>query len=65
MSNYEVIVYGLEPNEEKALKLAIAKADEAKKLVDVLKEDTDAYKEARIVYGMYLAAVKYFVGRSK
>ena len=65
MSNYEVVVYGLEPKEEKALRLAIAKANEAKKFMDALKANTDAYEDAVIAYGMYLAAVKYFVGRSK
>lgn len=65
MSNYEPMVYGLSDKEVKAFSLAIAKANEAKKWMDALKANTDAYEDAVIAYGMYLAAAKYFVERSK
>jgi hypothetical protein len=65
MNNYEVVAYGLNEKEVKAFSLAIAKADEAKKWMSALKANTDAYEDAVIAYGMYLAAVKYFVEKSK
>jgi hypothetical protein len=49
--------------EVKAFSLAIAKADEAKKWMDALKVNTDAYEDALVVYRVYMAAIEHFVAK--